>query len=91
MIVREFENHWLPHLLKVSAITLGNSIYYRGHMKPAIKEHEMVHIKQQERVGALWFWISYLFEYVVYRIIYRNHNRAYMSISWEREAYKDDS
>ncbi|MGB1038511.1 MAG: hypothetical protein ACPGYY_07670, partial [Bacteroidia bacterium] len=37
------------------------------------------------------FYIIYLIEYVVLLIVYRDHDKAYRNISFEKEAYTNDS
>jgi hypothetical protein len=49
--------------------------------------HEKIHARQQ--LEMLWFpfFLWYSIEYLVRLIIYRSHNKAYMNLSHEREAY----
>lgn len=49
--------------------------------------HELIHIKQQQEMLVIFFYIAYLFNYIINLIKYRNHYRAYKSIVFEREAY----
>ena len=49
--------------------------------------HERIHLRQQLEMGFILFYIWYLTEYLLHLIRYRNHDRAYRAISFEREAY----
>ncbi len=53
--------------------------------------HELIHIKQQLELFILPFFIWYGFEYLYRLVQYRNSNRAYRNISFEREAYANES
>lgn len=49
--------------------------------------HERIHSAQQRELLFLPFYIIYLIEWLVRIIQYRNPYKAYMNISFEREAY----
>jgi len=53
--------------------------------------HERIHLRQQAELLVLPFYIIYLLEYVVRLIQYRNSEQAYRNISFEREAYCNES
>ena len=53
--------------------------------------HEKIHIRQQVELLIIPFFIWYLSEYFVRLLQYRNANRAYRNISFEREAYAEES
>ena len=53
--------------------------------------HEKIHIRQQIEMLVLPFFIWYVLEYFVRLIQYKNRNLAYRNISFEREAYKNES
>ena len=51
--------------------------------------HEKIHIAQQLETLVIGFYIIYLTEYLYYRISQKlDHYNAYMSISFEKEAYE---
>jgi len=54
---------------------------------PALIRHECIHLRQQKELLLLFFYIWYLAEYLFRLIQYKNHQRAYRKISFEREAY----
>lgn len=55
-----------------------------------IINHERIHDAQQRELLYILFYILYLLEYLVRLIQYRNHRKAYLNISFEREAYAND-
>ena len=84
-------NHLIPKLLKVSAIVLFKKIYYampKEKVSDRLRRHEEEHVRQQEKEGAIRFKLKYFAEYIKNLIKYRNHNQAYLNISYESEARK---
>ena len=51
-------------------------------------QHEMIHARQQLEMLILPFYIWYLIEWLIRLVI--NFKMAYMSVSFEREAYQND-
>jgi hypothetical protein len=52
--------------------------------------HERIHLRQQLELLILPFYLMYLLEYVVKLIKLKDRNKAYLNISFEREAYFND-
>lgn len=52
--------------------------------------HERIHLRQQLELLIIPFYILYIFEYIIRRFQYKNHNLAYRNISFEREAYGNE-
>jgi hypothetical protein len=52
-----------------------------------IMRHETIHLKQQQEMLVLPFYIAYLINYLFNLAKYRNHDQAYRNIIFEREAY----
>ena len=52
--------------------------------------HEKIHLKQQKELFWIFFFIWYSIEYLIFLIKYKNHNTAYHSISFEKEAYLNE-
>jgi len=80
--------------LGISGITLFPFIILRDkHLKldKRILNHERIHIRQQVELLILPFYVLYLIEFAIGLIKYRNKTKSYMNISFEREAYKNDS
>ena len=53
--------------------------------------HEKIHLRQQLELLIIPFFIIYVFEFLVRLIQYRNWHLAYRNISFEREAYKNET
>ena len=49
--------------------------------------HERIHTRQQIEMLVIPFYIFYIAEWLIRLVQYRNHHKAYMNISFEREAY----
>ena len=62
------------------------------YKKPSIVliNHERIHFRQQLEMLILPFYVWYVLEYLIYRLKGKSSNQAYMSISFEREAYDND-
>ena len=53
--------------------------------------HETIHLKQQLELLIIPFYVWYGIEYIFRLFQYRNQFLAYKNISFEREAYTNDS
>lgn len=53
--------------------------------------HEKIHLAQQLELLLIGFYILYLANYLYNLLKYLNHNKAYMEIIFEREAYTMES
>lgn len=53
--------------------------------------HERIHLSQALELGVLFFYLWYIIEFFVHYIQCRNFNKAYLRISFEREAYHNES
>jgi hypothetical protein len=51
--------------------------------------HEKIHIKQQLELLIIPFFILYGIEYLIRLVQYKNSMKAYLNISFEREAYSN--
>jgi hypothetical protein len=77
------------------AITIWPFIFVRNKgLKDvdSLISHEKIHLKQQLELLILLFYIWYGIEYLVHYIKYKDHLKAYRSISFEVEAntYEND-
>ena len=83
-------------LFGASAITFGDKIYFAERLDQsnffnmALIGHELVHVEQYKKRGMVRFLIRYLLEFVANLAIEKNCRRAYMTISFEREAYQTE-
>jgi hypothetical protein len=57
----------------------------------SIIRHEQIHFRQQRELLIVFFYPIYLLNYVLNLARYRDHNKAYFNISFEREAYQNES
>jgi len=53
--------------------------------------HEKIHIRQQLELLVLPFFVFYMVEYFFRWIQFRDKNKAYRNISFEREAYANEA
>ncbi|MBF4494375.1 hypothetical protein IRZ83_18735 [Flavobacterium sp. JLP] len=53
--------------------------------------HEKIHLRQQLELLIIPFFVFYFLEYVVRLIQYKNAALAYRNISFEREAYANET
>lgn len=58
---------------------------------PILVNHERIHLRQQVEMGVLPFYLWYLTEYAIRRIQHRDHYEAYRNISFEREAFANET
>lgn len=52
-----------------------------------IINHERIHLRQQLEMAVIFFYLWYVLEFLYYFIKTKNVDKAYFSISFEREAY----
>lgn len=55
-----------------------------------IIRHESIHTKQQEEMLVLPFYVWYVIEWFIKIFIYGSLNKAYLKISFEQEAKKNE-
>lgn len=77
---------WMP---KKYCVNLFGTLWVRdpGWIDNHVINHERIHTAQQRELLWVPFYLLYVFEWLVRLIQYRNHDKAYMNISFEREAY----
>ncbi|MEZ4778899.1 MAG: hypothetical protein R2786_05890 [Flavobacteriaceae bacterium] len=49
--------------------------------------HEKIHLRQQIEMVLVFFYLWYVMEFLIRLLQYKNRNKAYRNISFEREAY----
>ena len=57
---------------------------------PVLMNHEKIHLRQQLELLVIPFFIWYGLEFLIRYLKYRNWRMAYSTISFEREAYKNE-
>ena len=90
------ENSPIPGLLswfiQIEAITLYPYIISRGEMNEKTLNHESIHIRQQEELAIVGFYILYVGYWLKNKIASKMDNsQAYYNIPFEREAYMNES
>ena len=63
----------------------------KATLTPVDENHEEIHSKQQSELLIIFFWLWYGVEYLIRLIQYRENKAAYRNISFEREAYINQS
>ncbi|AZQ60394.1 hypothetical protein EJ994_16880 [Maribacter sp. MJ134] len=53
--------------------------------------HEKIHLRQQQELLLLPFYILYMTEWLLRSLLYLDTYRAYQNISFEREAYANEN
>jgi hypothetical protein len=91
IIVKYHFPWWLrPFVLRdVVGITLGRRIYLDGSAADVARmlRHELVHVRQIQRIGAFRFYWNYVREYIGNRRRGLASAEAYRRISLEEEAF----
>ena len=59
-------------------------------LNKAIINHENIHLRQQLELLLIPFYILYLLNYLLNLLYYRQHDKAYLNIVFEREAYVNE-
>lgn len=86
-------NKLLP-LKGFAAINLFGILFVRKDSKitDRLLNHEAIHTAQMKELGYIPFYILYLIEWFIKLIINKlDNNKAYKSISFEREAYNNQN
>jgi len=84
-------NKYLP-LKGYVAINLFGFVFAHKEFKPLLKvteNHEAIHTAQMKELLFVFFYLWYGIEWVIRLIQYRDRKEAYLNISFEREAYKN--
>lgn len=86
-------NKILP-LKGYAAMNVFGVILARKECKPLSEKtitHETIHTKQMKPMLYVFFYLWYGIEWIIRLIQYGNTKQAYYNISFEREAYANDS
>ena len=76
------------------AITLYPFIFVRNDSDKLDKElinHECIHLQQQKELLVILFYIWYFLDFLFKYLHYRNWDKAYRNIIFERGAYANQS
>ncbi|MFN3753484.1 hypothetical protein [Flavobacterium sp.] len=64
--------------------------YSASRSDSTLINHEKIHLRQQLELLIFPFFVWYILEFLLKLLRYRNRNKAYMAISFEREAYQNE-
>ncbi len=56
-----------------------------------VMNHEKIHLKQQLELFIIGFFICYGIEFVIKRFSYKSNMETYRNLSFEREAYQNET
>ena len=73
--------------MKIDGITLFPFIFIIKDPPKTLLNHETIHFIQAKETFIIPFYIIYLFDFIKHYIKYRDTNKAYHLIRFEREAY----
>lgn len=77
-----------------SGLTIFPFVFLKyNHLKlnKSLLNHERIHLKQQIELLIIPFYLFYFFEFLIRLFQYKNWHKAYRNISFEREAYQNES
>jgi hypothetical protein len=77
---------WVEGMALFPFVLLKNRFPHRN-----LLNHECIHLRQQLETGFVLFYVWYLSEYLIRLLYYGNHYKAYRQISFEREAFANES
>lgn len=94
MKTRWNEFYVLPRNFNILGIVLFGFVFLNKKTKALKKDdlavllnHERIHIRQQIELLIIPFFILYTLEWIILCIKFRDRDRAYRNISFEKEAY----
>ena len=75
------------------AINLFGILFVRGDAVIISTDinHEGIHTAQMKEMLYVFFYLWYVIEWLVRLVMYRNAHTAYRNVSFEREAYANES
>ncbi|MBW7676506.1 hypothetical protein [Chryseobacterium chendengshani] len=78
---------------KINGITLYPFIFIKNaedKRNRVLINHEKIHLRQQLELLIIFFYIAYVLEYYYHLLQLKDGHRAYLAISFEREAYANE-
>lgn len=73
------------------AINLCGVVFARGkRLNNRTINHELIHTAQMQELLYIGFYLWYFVEWIIKLIYYRNWDKAYRNIGFEKEAYQHD-
>lgn len=84
-------NRLIPVGKRYYAINLFGVLFAKGPCNRTIITHEKIHTAQMKELGYLFFYLAYVVEWLIRVIQYRGLHKGYLNISFEKEAYCNQS
>lgn len=84
-------NKIIPFGRSFYALNLFGVLFAKGPCDAVTINHEKIHTAQIKELGYVFFYIVYLIEWAIRIVQYRGYVNGYMNISFEREAYANES
>ena len=81
---------YLSIFINIGAITLWPFVISKNKLSSQMLNHESIHIKQQQELLVVGFYLLYVFYWLKGLWLYRDAEIAYYSIPFEIEAYEND-
>lgn len=85
------KNRILPFGKSYIAINLFGVIFAKEPLDSTCIRHERIHTDQQKELLFVFFYIVYILEWSIRLFLCRNLHKAYMQISFEKEAYSNQN
>jgi hypothetical protein len=77
--------------MRVGGITLWPFIIIRPNKNWIVVNHESIHIKQQQELLVIPFYLLYILEWFIGIFVHGSIIKSYYNISFEKEAYENQS
>lgn len=84
-------NNIIPIGRRFYAINICGILFAKGPCNKVVLNHESIHTAQIKEQLYIFFYIWYLIEWFIKLIKYRDIYISYKNISFEREAYNNES
>lgn len=81
------QNRIIPFGRRYLAINLFGVLFAKGPCDRTTINHEKIHTRQMQELLYIPFYIIYVLEWLVRLARHRDPHKAYINISFEREAY----
>jgi len=78
---------------KINGITLYPFIFIKNpedKRNRTLINHEKIHLRQQLELLIIFFYIAYVLEYYYHLFKLKDGHKAYLAISFEKEAYANE-
>jgi len=85
--MKVIRNKYVPFGRHHAAINLFGVVFAKCRLSRQELNHEYIHTLQQRELLFVGFYIIYIIEWLVRLVLCRNAFKAYLNISFEREAY----